>query len=196
MLVTNVRVQTPPAEEPVSLNEAKAHMRIVVNDEDALINRLIATARRQCERVARRAFVTRTLEAMLDDWPADEVIELPYPPLASVTSIKYMDTGGTEHTVSASDYIVDAHSQPGRVTPKFGVHWPSVTLQPLAAIVVRYVAGFGAASAVPDEYKQAVLLMTAHLYENREAVIVQQGITAREIPMAVDALLLADRGSF
>ena len=196
MLATNVRVQTPPAEEPISLNEAKAHMRIVVNDEDALINRLIAAARRQCERVARRSFVTRTLEAILDDWPHDEVIALPYPPLASVTSIKYMDTGGVEHTVSASDYIVDAHTQPGRVTPTFGRHWPSTTLQPMAAIVVRYVTGFGAASAVPEEYKQAMLLYVAHLYENREAVIVQQGITAKELPMAVEALLLADRGSF
>lgn len=195
MLATNVRVQTPPNEEPVTLAEAKAQMRIVVNDEDALITRLIATARRHCERVARRAFVTRTLEAVLDGWPCDEVIALLYPPLSSVVHIKYMDYNGQEHTIPSADYIVDKHSEPGRVMPVGGKTWPGDVLQPLAAIVVRYVAGFGAAAAVPDDYKSCILAYTAAYYENREVVVTQQGITSITLPY-VDALLLADRGSF
>lgn len=195
MLATNVRVQTPPAEEPVSLSEAKAHMRIVVNEEDALITSLIAAARRHCERIARRAFVTRTLEVVLDSWPCDGVIALPYPPLASVTHIKCRDQDGNEHTISSSDYVVDAHSQPGRIAAAYGKQWPTVALQPLAAIVVRYVAGYGAAAAVPEDYKACILAYTAAYYENREVVVTQQGISSITLPF-VDALLLADRGSF
>lgn len=193
MLVADVRVVTPPAEEPVNLLEAKEHLRVVVDEEDALIGRLIVAARRHCERIARRAFVVRTLEVVLDDWPCDGVIALPYPPLASVVSIKYRDQGGVEHTIANSDYIVDSISQPGRIAAKGS--WPTGPLQSLAGIVVRYDAGYGSAADVPGDYKVSILAYVGAYYENREAVVTQQGITSITLPY-VDALLLSDRGSY
>lgn len=196
MLVTSLKVQTPPAEEPVTLAEAKAHMRIVVNDDDALITRLIAVARQQCEYVARRAFVSRTYDGVLDKWPRGDTIKLPYPPLVSVTSITYIDSAGDSHTMPSSDYFLDTTSEPGRIHLAYNASWPAEILRPHAAITIRFVAGYGGAASVPDGYKQATLLYLAHLYENREAVLVQQGITALPVPMAIESLLLTDRGNW
>lgn len=196
MFVTNVRVQTAPAVEPVTLTEAKAHLRVDHTDEDTLITALIPAARQLAEMHSRRAFVTRTLDAALDDWPYDDVIELAYPPLASVTSITYLDDAGDSHTMSSDDYFVDTISQPGRICLADDANWPAETLRRRAAITIRYVCGYGLAAAVPQNYKAAILLLIGHLFENREAVIVGAGLSATAIPLAVDALLLTDRGSF
>lgn len=194
MLVANVRVHTAPDHEPVDLAEAKAHLRVDGSEEDSLIDALIVAARRQAELTSRRALVTRTLEAQLDCWPQDNCIELAYPPLQSVTSITYIDSAGASATLPSADYIVDKHSQPGRIVLGYGKSWPSPTLRPGAAITVRYVAGYGDAEDVPQEYKQAMLLLIGHFFEHREAVAA--GVTLNTLPLGVEALLLIDRGSF
>jgi uncharacterized phiE125 gp8 family phage protein len=58
-------------------------------------------------------------------------------------------------------------------------------------VEIQVVVGYGAEDAVPQEYKQAILLLLGHWYENREQVTV--GEVAREIPMGVEALLWLDR---
>lgn len=195
MKAWNVRMEEP-AEEPVSRSEAKLHLRIEedVTDDDALVDRLITVARVECEKVARRAFVERTCVAQLDVWPWDGVITLTAPPLVSVEEIRYTDADGNEATVDAAGYWVDTHSEPGRVVLKSSASWPSVTLQEIAGIQIEYTAGYGDAADVPAGYQQAMLLLIGHLYENREAVVVGQGITMLKLPLAVDALLMGDRG--
>lgn len=69
--------------------------------------------------------------------------------------------------------MVDAASEPGRVWLNYGKTWPTVSLRPGPAITVRYVAGYGAAVDVPMQYKQAMLLMIGHFYENREEIVIQ-----------------------
>jgi len=192
MEITNVKELSVPA-DVVTLAEAKLHCRIDHANEDALITRLLSVARRQCEQISGYAFTTRTLVSKLDYWPCDGCLELPYPPLQSVTSIVYTDADDAPHTFAASNYVVDTHSIPGRVILKSGASWPSDTLQVGAAITITYVAGFGAAAAVPDTYKAAMLLIVGHLYENRESVVVQQGVGMIQVPQAVEWLLLTDR---
>lgn len=188
-----VKITTAPATEPVSQSEAKLHCRIDHSAEDALITRLIEVARIQCENISGRAFITRTYTAMLDRWPG-WCFELPYPPLAGITSIKYYDDAGSPAaTFASSNYYVDTNSEPGRVALLNGADWPSTTLRDINGVEIIYTAGYGNADAVPDQYKQAMLLLIGHLYENREAVSVQQGIGLVQVPMAVEYLLLTDR---
>jgi len=191
-----VQITTQPVEEPVTLDEAKEQLHITHNDEDAYIGGLIAAARIHCEQVARRSFVTRTYTAILDGWPYMTRFELPYPPLLGVTSIKYTDQNGVQATFAASNYWVDGHSQPGRVAIKSTASYPSVTLKEINAVEIAYTAGYGLALDVPDIYKAAVRLMLAHLYENREAVTVAQGISVMTTPLGLDTLLLTDRGGW
>lgn len=188
-----VKVTTPPAVEPVTLAEAKTHLRVDITDDDAYITRLITMAREQCELEARRAFVTQTLEVRLERWPGYQ-LGLPMPPLQSVTSITYTDQEGNAATVTATDYYIYTGVEPGRLILKPNKSWPTVNLMPGPSIVIQYVAGYGLAVAVPQRYKQAILLLVGHMYENREAVLV--GTVQAELRRAVDSLLLTDRGSW
>jgi len=190
-----VKVTTAPALEPVTLTETKLHLRVDHSTEDDLITRLIAAARRYCEQVSQRAFVNQSLTGGIDYWPYDGVIRLPYPPLSSVTSIKYTDSAGTEHTLANTVYGVD--TKIGLIYLRQDQQWPSATLRSYDPITIVWVAGYGAAAAaVPDIYKQAIMLLVGHLYENREAVVAQQGITMGTLPLALDALLMVDRGYY
>lgn len=193
MRAYNVRESVAPATEPVTSTEAKLHCRVDHSTDDAIFTRLIAVARRQCEQISGWSFITRTLTAELDCWPMGNTIELLYPPLTSVTSIVYIDEDGGSNTFAASNYIVDTHRTPGRIVLKDGVSWPDAALQVGGAITITYVAGYANAAAVPDQYKQATLLLIGHLYENRETVVVQQGTGAIQIPMTVEWLLMTDR---
>lgn len=189
-----IKVTTAPASEPVTASEAKLHCRVDHSTEDAIFTRLIEVARNQCEAISGRAFITRTYTAYLDRWPR-HCFELPYPPLATISSIKYYDDAGSAAvTVASSNYIVDANSEPGRVAFVSGYSLPSVTLREINGVEIIYTAGYGAtADSVPDQYKQAMLLLIGHLYENRESVVIQQGVGLVQVPQAVEWLLLTDR---
>lgn len=188
----SLRVYSEPSEEPVSLVEAKLHCRVDIDEDDLLISGLITTAREMAEMTSGRALITQTLDLYLEEWPEDEFISLPRPPLQSVTSVVYTDEDGTEQTLSTDDYSVDTHSEPGRVALKAGKSWPSDSLQSGSPIRVRYVAGYGTVNLVPQRYKQAILLLVGHWYENRENVLTS-GAMPKNIPMAAEALLWIDR---
>lgn len=178
---------TAPASEPVSLAEAKLHLRVDATDEDTLITALITAARQLVEEETWRALVTQTWDYVADEWPAGDSIALPRPPLQSVTSITYIDEDGVTQTMPAADYIVDTYQH--RVVLAEDAEWPSADLYPTAAVRVRYVAGYGAASAVPGPIKAAMLLLIGHLFENREAVASGAGVASAELPLGVRALL-------
>lgn len=158
---------TAPESEPVTLAEAKAHMRVTHDDEDTLITALIAAAREACEQKLGRALITQTWEKVLDAFPENE-IRLPWPPLISITSVKYIDTSGAQQTLAADVYTIDADSEPGWLLLADGETWPE-TLDVANAVRVRYSAGYGAAGAVPQSIKAWLLLKIAELYEHREA---------------------------
>lgn len=163
---------TPPTEEPVTLAEIKDHLRVSGTAEDSLLTLYAQMAREAVEEECWRALMAQTWDLYLDAWPADGVIWLPRPPLQSVTHIKYTDEDGVQATFAATEYGVDTATEPGRVVLGPDADWPSVTLTNVNAIVVRFVAGYADASAVPAMAKAAILLQLGEIYANREAVIV------------------------
>lgn len=174
-----------PTEEPVSLAEAKAHLRVTSTDEDTLIGALIVAARQWCESWTGRQFVTATWRLSLDRFPC-WMVELPKPTLQSVSAIVYDAADGVATTLSGSTYRVDADSEPARITPAYGLIWP-VTRWQTSAVRITYVAGYGAAAAVPLAIRQAMLLLVGHWYANREAVA--SGTVGTEIALTAQALL-------
>jgi uncharacterized phiE125 gp8 family phage protein len=127
---------------PVTLADAKQHSRIDIDDDDALITAQLAAAVVRGEQVTNRQFAPATWTLKLDAFPGTDTIELPKPPLLSVSSIQYVDTDGATQTFSGSDYSIDRTSEPGRVVLGFGNSWPSARAQP-DAITITYVAGYG-----------------------------------------------------
>jgi uncharacterized phiE125 gp8 family phage protein len=171
------RVTVPPAFEPVTLDEAQAHLR---SDDDvtenATITALITAAREYCEAVTRRALATQTIEAYPERF--GRCIDLPMPPLQSITSIKYTDSAGDEHVVADSDYVVDTVS--GRICFSSP---PCFAPYPINPIKITYIAG---CESAPQSIKQAMLLLVGHWYINREAVSAD---IVRPVALAVDSLL-------
>lgn len=182
-----LRVVSSPGVEPVTLAEAKLQVAEYCDDSDtnAMITAMITAAREYCEGWQQRAYITQTIELYLDEWP--QIIYLPRPNLQSVESITYVTEDGDTETFT--DYEHDTKSLPGRIVPSD--QWPTDTLGKLSPITVQYKAGYGdAASDVPAKIKQAILLLVAAYYEQREAFVL--GNTAIEIPFGVHALLQMD----
>lgn len=187
-----VKLITAPTSEPVTLAEAKAQCRVDIDTDDALIGNLITAAREWCELHDWRVYMPQTWELYLDAWPQSQNIEIPKPPLQSVTSFKYTDEDDVEATLDSGQYFVDAVSDPGWLILKSANSWPAVTLRDANGIVIRFVAGYAGASDVPMRVKQAILLLVGHWYENRESVVV--GTISKSIEFGVQALLSINRG--
>ncbi len=159
--------------------------------EDDLITALIKASRRYCEGYQNRAYITQTWELWLDGFPNTNYIDIPLPPLQSLT-INYYDVDDTEALFASSNYFVDTKTEPGRVVLSDGEVWPSTTLRPANGVKIEFIAGYGAAgSDVPEDVKQAMLLALGNWYENREDNIVGTNVVA--LPRAVDALLYTNK---
>ena len=183
-------ITTQPTEEPVDVAEAKRHLRLSAG-EDVQVALLIEAARERCERELDRAIMATTYKYTLRTWPGN-FIELPKPPLTSVTEVRYTDTGEAEQTLTAStDYTVDTTSTPGRICLIKNKSWPSVSSDAAHPIQITYVAGYASANEVPSAITHAIMLFCGHYYENREQVIT--GTTATTLPQAATDLLAAFR---
>lgn len=185
-----------PAEEPVSLVELKAWLRVDFDKDNALITALGAAARGMVERLSGRQLVTATWRMTLDTFPYPggwqfveapaifpdpHQILIPRAPLQSVSSVAYYDLSDTLQTLAATTYDVDAAHDPGRIFLAMGKTWPVVRLKP-GAVRITFVAGYGSASSVPEEVKLAIKFAVAFWYENR-------GEQPVELPPASKALL-------
>lgn len=169
--------------EPVTLAETKAHLRVIGADEDALITALIIAAREWVENFTGLILVEREVTEAFDGfahwmalnaWPiADD----------ATVQLSYIDTDG--ETVDIADHRLVAVKQPARLMPAFDSYWPSTYSTP-GAVTATFTAGYASADAVPQSLKQAMLLLIGHWFNQREAVAI--GVTAQEVPMAVDAL--------
>ncbi|MEJ0027328.1 MAG: head-tail connector protein [Rhizomicrobium sp.] len=173
---------TPPALEPVTLADAKAHLKVDTTDDDALIAAMITAARARAEWHTGRALITQGWTLHLDCWPQSGIVEIPLPPLQSVTSVTTYGRDDVATVLSATLYTVDAASAPARLALKTGVP-PPADLRRVNALAIAFTAGYGgAASDVPGLLKEAILELTAFLYENR-------GEAPAELPPAALALL-------
>lgn len=187
---SNVRT-VEPATEPVTTDEAKSHMRVDIDDDDNLIGSMIEAARDYFEETSRRALITQTWRLNLDAWPEGNEIELPRPPLQSVTEVVHLDEDGNSTTFSSSSYIVVTADEPARIVLATGESWPTSSLFPANPIQITFVAGYGAASAVPEKFKQAIKLLIGHWYEHREAY--SDEAIVRQVPLALESLIFLNR---
>ncbi|QIM48985.1 hypothetical protein G9Q38_07215 [Pusillimonas sp. DMV24BSW_D] len=177
----SLKVITPPAAEPVSLQEAKLHLRIIAalsdtatHPEDAMIESLIVAARQGAEHLTGRALMPQTFELGLDGFV--DKIKLPMPPLVSITSLTYVDVAGNVQVLDSADYEVDTYSEPAKIVRPYGTFWPATKCQP-NAVMIRYEAGYANATDVPSQIKSWMLLRIGSLYSNREDVNVGNIVT-------------------
>lgn len=157
-------------EEPVSLDEARLHLRVDPGDEDPLIAALITAARQMCEGELRRAIVTANFELRADRFP--DALRLEWPRVLDIDAVEYLDADGVLRTLDPADYVLDASCDVAAawLAPARGKAWPD-TSDEINAVRVRYTSGFGdTPAAVPQVVKSWILLHTAAMYENREAL--------------------------
>lgn len=180
-----------PEVEPVTLDEARDHLRVVpystdsdgegVHPDDAYISALIVAARQYCESFLERALISQTLEFALDSFPTEE-IKVVRPNILEVESIKY--DSDTEQTVDPEDYGIDDYRADQWIVPVSA--WP-VSSGAANSVRIRYIAGYGeTAEDVPMAIRQALLLLVGHWYAHRESV---DASNLAELPMGVNALL-------
>lgn len=206
-------ITVPPAVEPVSLAQAKQHLRVDFPDDDLLIAALITAARQWAEHYCKRAFFTQTIVLSLDAFPLfmnsstipptqqrgypyysaywdPLAIRLPRPTTVSVQSIIYRDLTNALQTLDPASYYVDITSEPARIVPMPSLTWPTTQLYLPGSVQITYTAGsYGDGAEVnncPSTIVAAMLLMIGHLYEHRETV---SELALKEIPLGVQCLL-------
>ncbi len=189
---------TPPAVEPVSVSEAKAHLRVDISDDDSYIGTLITAAREWCEQYLDRTLINTQWTMRLDSFPYE--IELPRPPIATsgtTTAVAVTYTLGDDSTatLSTTAYRVDRNSTPGVVRQLRAGTWPA-NLDDYNAVAVTWWAGYGASgTSVPAAIRHAILMLVGHWYESRSNVLT--GSISKEIEFGVKSLLDSQRwGSY
>jgi len=199
-----LRVITPPSVEPIALADAKLHARVDDDTSDSLFNILISSARIHGERLTRRAFVTQTLQLTLDRFPTGyapgsivgnfpgfpriypntlrrlysrQLIELPNPPLQSITSVQYVDTTGATQTLAPTAYLLvnDSDTTPPFIVPAYGTSWPDTQDIP-NCVVITYVVGWPldnmGAPTTPQAIQAWMLVRVTGLYGQRENFVI------------------------
>ena len=194
----NLKVLARGTAEPVTLAEAKLHLRVDVTDDDVLIGAMISAARDMVERYTSRTLIYTAYRMTMDMWTWD--IELPRSPAVEAAAnlvtgiayatprIRYWDNDYVQQTITYADddfeLLLD-NNPPLLVLPPSTI-WPITAPLQRGAIEIDWIAGYGAAStSVPQLLRLAILMLVAHWYEHREAV----GSFGNEVPLAVDSVL-------
>lgn len=173
-----------PPSPVVSVEEARRHLRIDHDDDDATIEALVASATAWIDGPdgwLGRALGGQILEWQGRCWPCRD-FALPYPPLVEVLSVTYVDPAGV---TQPWDFPTPLHFE----------SMPAVRGR-RGDVKIRYRAGYGSfngddppvwVNAVPPPIRHAILMLVAHWYENRETVVV--GTISGDLPFAVNSLL-------
>lgn len=191
-----------PAIEPVTLEDAKHQCQIDADltEDDSTLTRYIKAAREKAELYTKRSFVEQTWKLTLSEfpsdgwmpWPVGHAIELKNGPVLGIDSVSYLSTDGTRTYLTADDYIVDDSDEPPKLYPAFNSFWPTQRCVP-GSIEIIYRAGYPSAGSpvdaegVPAIVKQAMLLLVAHWYNNRETSIV--GTIVADAPHGFESTL-------
>lgn len=150
-----------PATDPVTLAEAKEYALIDHDEQDTIVTNLITAATDSFERQIQRRCITQTWAEYFDEFP--DVFRPLWSPLSSVTSIGYTDGSGDAQTLAASNYVLDAKSEPGRIAKAYGATWPT-TYDEVNVVTLTYVCGYGAAADVPEPVKTAIKWLVKYWY--------------------------------
>ena len=194
--------QTGPAVEPVTLAEAKTHLRVDSTASDTEIAAMITAAREWCEQYLDRTLVHTQWVMRFDRFPTDgtEDIELPRPPMAmagtaTAVTLAYTLEDATTASYGTASYRVDRAATPGAVKTNYAGTWPP-HLQDDNSISVTWWGGYGPSGAsVPAAIRHAMLMLIAHWYDNRGAVLI--GSISKPLEFAVESLLSSQKwGSY
>lgn len=188
---SGLAVITPPTFEPVTLEQAKLHARVEIDEDDALVSSLITAARQWVEAYTGRTLCDTVLETAAWGY-SGWYIELPKPPVIEVVSFSYRDSDGDDTVLASDQYSLDnTNPLSPRVVPAYGVAWPATRWQS-SSLRVRYRAGYARAGSpdetglIPQPLAAAIKLILGHLYEHRESVVVGQVVT--EVPLGAQWL--------
>lgn len=188
-----LRLVTPPAAMPVSLEDAKEFCRVQHDFDNALISELIASATEHVEQVTGLQLVAAEYELQLSDWPRDGIIRLPKSPFLDLTSLqcRRIDEVGLTTLAEGTDFHVDEVAMPAQIYPDLS--WPRL-IDAHDAVIVRWTAGFAAdegspidhTANVPARARVAVKCIVSHFYENRTPI---EFATPHKMPEHLDRLL-------
>lgn len=179
--MTNLLQLTGPAEEPVTIAEARAYLRLDGEDDDAVVAACVTAARQACESFTGRSLISQSWQLYLDRWPEGAVV-LPRPPLQTVTAINVYDSDGAATALDPGDFWVDGAGAPARLIAKSSTVLPQPGRR-LGGIEITYDAGYGPGwNDVPQALRQGMLMAVADFYEHRSAE------TASGLPAAIAAL--------
>lgn len=162
--------------EPISYAQALDQIRL---DEDSttettLIQAKIEAAREYGEDYTSHAFAPQTWVLYLQDFPNVDTIPWEKGPLTSITSVKYKDSDGTEHTMTeGTDYFVDKDTFPGAVFLPKNKSWPTFNAYPYNAVAITGVCGYTGVEpyVIPNNFKQAMLLHVGLMFRYRDEEI-------------------------
>lgn len=161
------RVTTEPSVEPVTLEEAKDYAKLEYDDEDDLVEELITTCRKAAEEYLDQAFIEQTIKMKLNYWPRT-VVELPRPPLISVTQIVTLDEDDTETEYDSDNYYLITEAMPGKVVLKRSVTAPENTDRDYGGFQIEFKAGYGdSADDVPKWVKSGIKAWVANVLSTR-----------------------------
>ena len=175
------KVTTAPVNEPWTLAEVKSYLKIDDSNEDTMLSTLIKGARMVAESYLNQGLITQTITEKLDRL-SNPTIYLSVSPVLAVSSFQYANSENTTATFAATDYVVDTFSKPARLNLGYGKTWPTLYGN-INDVTIIYTVGYGTeSSAIPFQIRQAILLMVADTYENRQDYV-------RKLPTASQYLL-------
>jgi uncharacterized phiE125 gp8 family phage protein len=180
---------TIPDNMPVTLAEAKAHLRITHDQADTEILGYLLAATEYAETRAQRIFRQRTLTLVLDDFPGlDEPVVFDLSPVQSITTIQYYDEDNATQTHTTA-YLVEDATGVSCLYPNYDTQWPNTVERP-DAVTITYVAGYSSVATVPQRAKNAIMMLTKHGYDQRDPVLVgSTALIARPLEFAVDSMI-------
>jgi uncharacterized phiE125 gp8 family phage protein len=172
---------------PVTLEEAKTHLRLLSSDLDEHVAGLLEAATEYCETVCGRSLrVSQTLTQKYDGWPTGAV-QFDRQPVTAITSVTYRDADDATQTLASSNYRLLVSSEAASFM-EFDEDFTAPTLNGRAdAVTVTYTAGYASLADVPARAKHAIKLLVVHWFNHGEAVNI--GNITSEVPMATAALL-------
>lgn len=185
------QITVQPATEPITLSEAREHLRNEgLTADDNYITALITVSRKWVENYLNRALITQTWVQSWDYIPSPTVFNIAINPVISITSFNYYDENATEQ--SYTTYQLDTQSDVAKICPNYNTTFPSIQLGRLNAINLTFVCGYGAAADVPSDIKHAIKILLAYFYdENRGGVVSGQGLNQSvKFPTIVYDLLI------